>query len=250
VAAVFAVLILAVALVAGALPAALGYEALVVLSGSMEPTIHVGSLAVVAPALPADLVVGDVITYRAQERPDQLVTHRLVGIDHDDQGRLRYATKGDANNTIDQVTVDQNAVLGRVTFSVPFAGYLVDFARRPEGKVVLIGLPALLLVLDYGLAARRRRSAAPAALRDQADELIARGRLALNNGATKAALDLFDRAIAAEPHRDEAWLLKATCFPRGPERLAILQAGLTVNPGSAKLKKAVEITLAAQAAAG
>ncbi len=249
-AAIFAVLILVVALGAGVLPALLGYESLVVLSGSMEPTIHVGSLAVVAPAKPADLVVGDVITYRAHERPDQLVTHRLVGVDHDAEGRLRYATKGDANNTIDQVTVDQNAVLGRVMFSVPFAGYVVDFARRPEGKIVLIGLPALLLLLDYGLAARKRRSAAPAALRDEADELIARGRLALNNGATKAALDLFDRAIAAAPHRDEAWLLKATCVPPGPERLAILQAGLTVNPGSVKLKKAVEITLAAQAAAG
>jgi len=250
VAALFAVLVLAAALVAGALPAALGYEALVVLSGSMEPTIHVGSLAVVKPTRPQDLAIGDIITYREQQRPDQLVTHRLVDVGRDDQGRLRYTTQGDANNTTDQVTVDPNAVLGRVAFSVPLAGYVVDFARRPAGKVVLIGVPALLLVLDYALGTRKRRASAPPAERNESDDLIARGRLALHNGATRAALELFDRAIAADPHLDEAWLLKANCVPRGPERLAVLQAGLTVNPGSAKLKKALEITIAADTAAG
>ena len=146
-AAFFAVLLLAIALIAGVLPAALGYEALVVLSGSMEPTIQVGSLAVVKPAGPQELAVGDVITYRAHERPDQLVTHRLVEIGRDEEGRLRFATKGDANNTVDQVTVDQNAVLGRVAFSVPFAGYVVDFARRP-GVVGIVSLLSMGGTID------------------------------------------------------------------------------------------------------
>jgi signal peptidase len=248
VAALLAVLVLVLALLAGALPAALGYEALVVLSGSMEPTIGVGSLAVVQPARPQELSVGDVITYRSHERPNELITHRLVDIGLDDRGRLRFSTKGDANNTVDQVTVDQNAVLGRVALTMPKAGYLVDFARRPEGKIALVVVPALLLVLDYALSARRRPTEVPLK-RNEAAELIARGRVAMNNGAKKAALELFDRAIAADPHRDEAWLLKAACIPLS-DRLPILQAGLTVNPDSVKLRKAVEITIAAEAAAG
>jgi signal peptidase len=250
VAAFLAVLILVLALAAGTLPAALGYEALVVLSGSMEPAIGVGSVAVVAPAKPQDLAVGDVITYRAAERPDLLVTHRLVDRGVDEQGRLRFSTKGDANDVVDQVTVDQTAVLGRVLFSVPRAGYLLEFARRPIGKVILIVVPALLLVLDHFLSARKRAAAEPAARPNTAEECIARGRVALNNGATRAAAELFDRAIAADPHREDGWLLKATCVPRGPERLAILRAGLLVNPDSLRLKKAVEITIAAESAAG
>ena len=59
------------------------------------------------------------------------------------------------------------------------------------------------------------------------------------------ALSLRD---AADPHLDEAWLLKAACLPKGPEQLACLQAALTVNPGSVKLKKALEIATARAAA--
>jgi len=246
---VLAILVLLLALLAGAGPAALGLDALVVRSGSMAPAIGAGDLAIVKPTKPTDLVPGDVITYRAQERPDVLVTHRLVSVDRDDQDQLRFTTKGDANNATDQVIVDQTAVLGRVIFDVPKAGYVMDFARRTEGKIVLIGLPALLLALDHVLSTRKQRQKGPGD-GNRPTEYIARGRVALNNGATKAAAELFDRAIAADPHRDEAWLLKATCVARGPERLAILRAGLTVNPESLRLKKAVEITLAAESAAG
>ena len=45
-----------------------------------------------------------------------------------------------------------------------------------------------------------------------------------------------------------AWLLKAASLGKGPEQLACLQAALTVNPGSAKLKKALEIATARAAA--
>jgi signal peptidase I len=246
---VLAILVLLVALLAGAGPAVLGLDALVVRSGSMAPAIGAGDLAIVKPTRPTELVPGDVITYRAQERPDVLVTHRLVSVDRDAQDQLRFTTRGDANNAVDQVVVDQSAVLGRVIFDVPKAGYVMDFARRTEGKIILIGVPALLLALDHVLSARKQRQGAPAG-GNQVRELIARGRVAMNNGATKAAAELFDRAIAADPHLDEAWLLKASCVPRGPERLAVLRAGLTVNPESPRLKKAVEITLAAESAAG
>src|SRR5437868_4066976 len=81
-----------------------------------------------------------------------------------------------------------------------------------------------------------------------ASELIARGRVALQNGSTHAALALADRAIAADPHADDAWLLKGECLPPGAERIASLQAGLTVNPGSARLRAALDAATAGEAA--
>jgi signal peptidase len=250
VASAIALLILIVALLAGTAPSFFGYESFVVYSGSMEPAIHVGDLAVVAPAKPTEMMVGDIITYRTAQQPDVVVTHRLIGIGMDEQGRLVFQTKGDANEVADQVVVQQGAVLGRVAYTIPVIGYLVEFARRPEGKVLLIGIPGILLAVDYLLSARKRRKPEIVAPRGQAGELLARGRVALNNGGTNAALELFDRAIAADPHLEDAWLLKAQCLPEGPERLACLRAGLTVNPSSAKLRHAVDQAMATEASTG
>src|SRR5439155_24549332 len=167
------------------------------------------------------------------------VTHRLVGIELDEQGHLGFQTKGDANNNVDQVQANPNAVLGRVAYVIPKVGYLVEFSKRPEGKVLLIGIPGLLLALDALLSARRRRKVEVTPVLSEAGELVARGRVALENGGVKAALALFDRAIASDPHLDEAWLLKAECLSNGQERMACLRAGLTVNPDSVALRAAV-----------
>jgi Tetratricopeptide repeat len=145
------------------------------------------------------------------------------------------------------VQVEQGAVLGRVAYSLPKIGYLVDFARRPEGKLALIGIPGLLLVIDHLLSSRRRRAAPIQPTRNDAVELVARGRVAMTDGGPDAARELFDRAIAADPHLDEAWLLKAACLPNGIERVACLQAAVTVNPNSARLQKARSIAMAAAA---
>ena len=247
-----AVLILLVgALLAGTAPSLLGYESFVVLSGSMEPTLRVGDLAVVGPARQDQLMVGDVISYRTAQRPDVVVTHRLVGIGVDERGRPALQTKGDANDSADQVMVEPGAVLGRVAYGVPMVGYLVEFARRAEGKLLLLACPAFLLALDAFMSARRRqvapvRQEAPrvtkasvSGIGADAAELVSRGRIALANGGPGIARLMFDRAIAADPFCEDAWLLKAACLKGPVERLACLQAGLTVNPTSVQLKDAV-----------
>ncbi len=246
-----ALLLLILALLAGTVPSLIGYESFVVFSGSMEPAIHVGDLAIVAPAKPVDLKVGDVVTYRLTDRPGVLVTHRIIQIGLDDKQNMIFTTKGDANNSADQVQVDQGAVLGRVAFSIPQVGYLVDFAKRPEGRVLLLGIPGLLLALDYLLGLRRRRKGVVSPARDESGELLARGRMALENGGVNAAVGLFDQAIGLNPRLEEAWLLKAQCLSDAQERLACLRVGLTINPGSSKLKQTIEQEQAAiEAAAG
>lgn len=250
VASALALLILIITLLIGTVPSLFGYESFVVYSGSMEPAIGVGDLAVVGPARPDQFMVGDIITYRTPQRPDVIVTHRVVGIGADEQARLSFQTKGDANTNADTIGVDQAAVLGRVVYSIPRLGYLVEFSRRPEGKVVLIGIPGLLLALDYLLASRKRRKTEVVPAQSEAGEFLARGRVALQNGGPNAALALFDRAIASDPHLDEAWLLKAECLAESHERLAVLRAGLTVNPGSGRLKEALERAASSEAVAG
>jgi hypothetical protein len=68
--------------------------------------------------------------------------------------------------------------------------------------------------------------------------------MALNNGATNAALALCDQAIAADPRLVDAWMMKADCL-EGDERVACLKAALTVNPGSQHVQRALDRTGAA-----
>jgi signal peptidase I len=225
---------------AASVPSLFGNESFVVYSGSMEPTLGVGDLAVVAPVRSEDLRAGDVITYRSPDRLDVVVTHRLAAISADAGGHLSFQTKGDANNAVDMVAVNPSAVLGRLSYSIPKLGYVVDFAQRPMGRMVLIAIPALLLALDYLLASSRKRfSAAMSPAIGATEELLIRGREAMNSGALSTALKLFDEAIARDPRLEEAWLLKAECL-RGMESAECLQAGLTVNPTSTSLRRALE----------
>lgn len=152
-------LALIITLLAGVVPTFLGYESYVVYSGSMEPAIHVGDLAIVGPIRPDQLTVGDVLTYRLPDRPETVVTHRLIKIETSDPNLLAFETKGDANNVADRVLVAPGAVLGRVAYTIPRIGYLVDFAKRTEGRLILLGGPGLILAVDYLLGARHRRIA-------------------------------------------------------------------------------------------
>ena len=93
-----------------ALPLA-GYDRYVITGGSMGDTIERGSV-VWAKAVPvADLQVGDVITYTPPRGagPEGLVTHRIVAIRRDRDGRREFRTKGDANAQVDPWTFNLDA---------------------------------------------------------------------------------------------------------------------------------------------
>ena len=110
------VVVLAVALVGVRL---LGFRVYTVLSGSMEPNYHTGSLIYVKEVDYTQLQSGDVITFMAGE--DTVVTHRIVGIvpDEEDAAVLRFRTKGDANSAEDGALVHYRNVIGSPVFSIP-----------------------------------------------------------------------------------------------------------------------------------
>src|SRR5215218_7080477 len=122
----FAGLVVALVAVYAALLAT-GFKPVAVYSGSMEPTLRVGSLALdrVVPA--QEVRVGDVITFNDPYMKDRLVTHRVSKILHTKNG-LAYRTKGDANSSRDPWTVRLSGNVGRVSFSVPVAGYILYYA--------------------------------------------------------------------------------------------------------------------------
>lgn len=120
-------------------------EIKIVKSGSMEPSIPVGSIVVVKPA--ATYVAGDVITFGKDSGREIPTTHRIANI-QTESGSTLYTTKGDANEEADSEQILRDDIIGKVFVHVPYAGYVLDFARQPIGFSLLIGVPAALIILE------------------------------------------------------------------------------------------------------
>jgi signal peptidase len=126
------------------LPGVLGYETYAIVSGSMEPTIPVGSLVFVKDAAPEELQPGDVISFRSETGSDIIITHRLVEKQEEEQYLI---TKGDANQTNDLQPIPYENLVGLVTASIPFLGYLTTFIAGIQGKVVMICILGVAVLL-------------------------------------------------------------------------------------------------------
>ncbi len=131
--------------VASLLPIPGHIEIKIVQSGSMEPTIPTGSVIVIRPTPPYR--VGDIVTFGEDTGSQIPTTHRIVAVEKTPTGE-RFVTKGDANEEADTGYTNANTVIGRVIFSIPGIGYILDFAKKPLGFALLIGIPALMIVID------------------------------------------------------------------------------------------------------
>jgi len=142
VAALVAATLLVAALTVG--PRLLPYRTYAITGGSMEPTLPLGSEAVLRPVRAEHLRVGDIITF---ERPDGgggLVTHRIVRVEHDGAHRF-FVTQGDANAVPDDWRVNAAGQGWRYAFSLPYAGFAVEVLRLPLARLALLALVAAVL---------------------------------------------------------------------------------------------------------
>lgn len=154
-----------------------GLTPFTVLSGSMEPAYHVGSLIYVKETAPEKIEVGDPITYVVNE--DLLVsTHRVVDIDvfytgthavTDEEGNpvldekgepvyeeveleepsYYFTTKGDANAAVDGTPVYYKNVLGVPVFSIPFLGYLSSWLQTRQGMIMGVSIALVIIILTF-----------------------------------------------------------------------------------------------------
>ena len=126
----------------------IGLQVYTVLSGSMEPVYHVGSLIYVKDTDYRELEVGDDITFMLNETT--IVTHRIVEIlpDTEDPTVLRFRTQGIANKTADEVPVHFKNVLGKPVFTIPYLGYVAYYIQNPPGTYIAIAAGAILILLS------------------------------------------------------------------------------------------------------
>jgi signal peptidase len=139
------IIVIAGLLIISAFPITGNYKLMIVQSGSMEPTIKMGSVVMVKPV--SDYKIGDVITFGPYSKTKAPTSHRIYDIKVVD-GQPVYITKGDANNAPDAREITKRDVLGKVLFSIPYIGYAVDAAKKPFGFMLIIIVPAVIIIYD------------------------------------------------------------------------------------------------------
>lgn len=144
------------------LPMVNGVGSVFVTSGSMEPDVPTGSLAVVQKQ--GAYEVGDAVTYVSPSE-NALVTHRIVG--YDELGRV--IARGDANN-VDDPAFDPSLIEGKVIACVPCAGLLAQALQTPEGLAAVLLAAAAWVLLSVSRRPRAKATASRPSLEALSDE--------------------------------------------------------------------------------
>ena len=126
-------------------PTIAGHQMYIVIGGSMSPSFEAGALAILKPVNPETIKVGDVVTYKGTAS-DTATTHRVVDITKND-GAISFTTRGDANDVDDPSLLDSSQIVGKVVFTVPYLGKLLNFSQSKMGLVALIIIPGVILII-------------------------------------------------------------------------------------------------------
>jgi signal peptidase len=128
------------------LPRLLGWQTMIISTGSMEPTYPVGTLTLVQPIDASAVRERMPLVYVSPHSRADTVTHRVVEVVTID-GVNYFRTKGDANDSSDPALVPPEDVVGLVTYAIPYLGWAVNRLQgNPILFVGLIAIPALLTV--------------------------------------------------------------------------------------------------------
>ena len=159
---IFAVLILALQsvysmvtlkLYPGEAAGILGYKPLTVFSDSMKPVLKPGDLAVFKETDIRSISKGDIIAYSLSG--SDFIAERVTEIKNN-SGKIALATQGDANNALQSNPVSSDKLVGKLSFNIPFAGFIVCFWSSAPGIILLILVPAICFINLYRKAQKRK----------------------------------------------------------------------------------------------
>ncbi|UCD02527.1 MAG: signal peptidase I [Promethearchaeota archaeon] len=131
----------------------------VVVSGSMEPTLYRGDLLFLKGEDPAtikngtiDGKEGDIIVFNAHlvpgwiYPPNDPIVHRVIDKKYDNG--WFFLTKGDANPNPDDDWVPENAILGVVWGRIPYIGWVKIFLTDSGLLIPLLVIVSALLIIS------------------------------------------------------------------------------------------------------
>lgn len=132
----------------GEVPNICGYSFMQVLTGSMEPNIPVNSIIAVKKVELEEIQVNDVISFYSDDPLLQgnVNTHRVIQV-LDQEDRISFRTKGDANAIADRYEVRGEKIVGKVIFSSLLLGKIIRLLKNPIIFFPIIIIPLFLITV-------------------------------------------------------------------------------------------------------
>lgn len=136
------------------IPKIFGHYLMFVETGSMEPTLPIGTILLVKDSRIQDIKIDDIVSFHSTitlggVTHDVIITHRVVDIRSDQTG-THLITKGDANELEDDIPVNQNILVGKTILYITFLSFLKDFFGNTSLILFIVVLIVLTLVLVEG----------------------------------------------------------------------------------------------------
>ncbi|MGB9778606.1 MAG: signal peptidase I [Candidatus Bathyarchaeales archaeon] len=104
----------------------LGFTPTIIASGSMQPTLNPGDIAIIIATPAKTIKIGDIIQY--QTTAEAPTIHRVID-KYTSGGTLWFITQGDANNAPDN-PVNENQVIGKVVLTIPKLGWVSIYLKE------------------------------------------------------------------------------------------------------------------------
>lgn len=127
-----------------------GYSLFRIVTGSMEPTIPVGTLLVAGPVEIEDVAVGDIVCFRSKEGylMGSVITHRVTAVLMGSEGQILLQTQGDANAVADFQYVTADNLIGKAIYYTQegnILSELLSFFTTKTGFLGCIVFPCLII---------------------------------------------------------------------------------------------------------
>ena len=118
-----------------------GYRIYTIMSGSMEPTIHVKD-AILTQKI-EEPKTGDVIAF---QNGNAVTVHRIIETYTEENKPVFYKTKGDANNAEDDGFVQKSQIKGKVIFRSAAIGNTILFLQS-HFIVLIIAVGIIVMII-------------------------------------------------------------------------------------------------------
>ena len=124
-----------------------GFRIFTVVTESMVPKYVVGDVLLVRQTEPTKIKVEDDVTYMGKigAFADKIVTHQVIKIENGEDGKLKFHTKGIANDTEDPL-VSEEQIYGVVQTKLEILTYLNGIINNMYGMYFLIVIPLAIII--------------------------------------------------------------------------------------------------------
>lgn len=123
------------------------YRMFTVISGSMEPKYNIGDVLISKQVKPSTIEVGDTISYlgRSGDFKGKVITHQVVSIVKDSNGKYIFHSKGLANLVEDPI-VYEDQLYGIVIYRSIILSFIYKIVGTNIGFYLLIILPLIFII--------------------------------------------------------------------------------------------------------